>query len=57
MEDIEEAKHQSEYRCYKVIQDKDVIKATMRSLVETFNMENNIDTGEMQNFASEIQMK
>ena len=57
VQDLEEEKHQSESHCFKAMQDMDCMKAEMRSLVATVEMAENHALLEMQNLASEIQIK
>ena len=57
MQDLEEEKHRSEARCFKAMQDMDCMKVDMRSLVAKVEMAENRALGEMQNIASEIQIK
>ena len=57
LQDIEEEKYRSEARCCKSMQYMDCTKSEMRSLVTKVEMAENHDPGEMQNLASERQVK
>ena len=57
VQDLEEDKHHSEERCYKEISDMDLMKVDMKSLVAKFEIAENHALGEMQNLASERQIK
>ena len=55
--DLEEKKHQSEAHFGKATQDMDCVKVEMRSLFAKVEMSENHALGEIQNLASEIQIK
>ena len=57
VQDPEEEKHQSEARCCKSMQSMDCMNVQMRSLVANVEMAENHALGEMQNLASERQIK
>ena len=57
VQDLEEAKHQSEACCCKATQDMDLMKVDMKILVAKFEIAENHALGEMQNLASERQIK
>ena len=54
---LEEDKHQSEDQFCKSMQDMDCMKVDMRNLFSKVDVAENHDIGEMQNLASEIQIK
>ena len=57
VQDLEKKKHQSEARCCKATQDMDFMKVETRSLVAKVEIAENYALGEMQNLASERQIK
>ena len=57
VQDLEEEKHRSEARRCKAMQDMECMKVEMRSLVAKVYMAENHALGEMQNLASERQIK
>ena len=57
LQDLEEKKHRSESHCCKATQDMICMKVEMRNLVTKVEMEENHALGEMQNLASERQIK